>query len=113
MKYIKQSSNLTVKYALRGGDGEAKIFPSELPQGGSCFQTASRIELAPRASIGLHTHNEDQEVYAIVSGEGTYFFDGGEISAKNGDIFTTLRGMSHGLRNDGDSPLVIFAVVAR
>ena len=113
MGCIKQAFEPVVKKDLRGGAGEAKFFPSHLPQEGACVQTAARIELAPGASIGFHRHEDDEEVYAIVSGEGTYFYDGGEAPARSGDIFTTLQGMSHGLRNDGDSPLVFFAVVAK
>ena len=113
MGCIKQAFEPVMKQNLRGGDGEAKFFASPLPQEGACVQTAARIELAPGASIGFHKHEDDEEVYAIVSGEGTYFYDGGEAPARSGDIFTTLQGMSHGLRNDGASPLVLFAVVAK
>ena len=113
MGCIKQAFEPVVKKDLRGGAGEAKFFPSLLPQEGACVRTAARIELAPGSSIGFHRHEDDEEVYAIVSGEGTYFYDGGEAPARSGDIFTTLRGMSHGLRNDGASPLVFFAVVAK
>ena len=112
MGCIKQAFEPVIKKDLRGGEGEAKFFPSVLPQD-ACVQTAARIELAPGASIGFHRHEDDEEVYAIVSGEGTYFYDGGEAPAKSGDIFTTLRGMTHGLRNDGATPLVFFAVVAK
>ena len=113
MGCIKQASEPSIKKSHRGGAGEAKFFASSLPQDGACFQTAARIELEPGASIGFHRHEDDEEVYAIVSGEGTYFFDGGQVPARSGDIFTTLRGMAHGLRNDGVSPLVFFAVVAK
>ena len=113
MGCIKQDPEPVMKVNIRGGTGEAKFFASVLPQEGACVRTAARIELAPGASIGFHRHEDDEEVYAVVSGEGTYYYDGGEAPARSGDIFTTFRGMSHGLRNDGASPLVIFAVVAK
>ena len=111
MPLIKQSEKAEIAANIRGGEGEAKIFASLLPTGGP-LRLASRIELAPGASIGPHRHDADEEVYAIVSGEGVYSYDGGECPARAGDIFTTKRGMSHALKNFGDGPLVFFAVVA-
>ncbi len=111
MSLIKQSDNGKKVLNIRGGAGEALIFASSLPEEGP-LSLASRIELAPGASIGLHRHDTDEEVYAIASGLGIYSYDGGECEARAGDIFTTKRGMSHALRNTGSDPLIFFAVVA-
>ena len=111
MPLIKQSEKAEIEAIIRGGEGEAQLFASLLPEGGP-LRLASRIELAPGAAIGLHRHDCDEEVYAIVSGEGLYSYDSGECPARAGDIFTTKKGMSHALKNCGDGPLVFFAVVA-
>ena len=108
---IKQDDEPRTVSNIRGGDGEARIFASPLPARGP-LTLASRIELAPGASIGQHRHDSDEEVYAILSGEGVYIYDGGECPALPGDIFTTKKGMSHALKNRGGEPLVFFAVVA-
>lgn len=110
---IKQSSEFIPASAVRGGRGNAKIFNAPLPDGAEPLSMASRIELEPGASIGLHRHDTDEEVYAVVSGYGVYTSDEGEAPARPGDIFVTRKGMSHALRNDGDAPLVFFAVVAK
>ncbi len=110
---IKQSGEFTPARAIRGGNGNAKIFNAPLPDGAKPLSMASRIELEPGASIGLHRHDGDEEVYAVVSGRGVYISDEGEFPARPGDIFVTRKGMSHALRNDGDAPLVFFAVVAK
>ncbi len=110
---IKQSDKPVSAYAIRGGEGEARIFAAPLPQGAAPIGTASRIELEPGASIGEHIHIDDEEVYAVMSGTGIYCADGREIPAAPGDIFVTRKGMSHGLKNSGDTPLVFFAVVAK
>ncbi|MBR4401611.1 MAG: cupin domain-containing protein [Synergistes sp.] len=112
MSLIKQSDTGKKAANIRGGAGEALIFASSLPEEGP-LSLASRIELAPGSSIGLHRHDEDEEIYAIVSGEGIYSYDGGECEALAGDIFTTKKGMSHALKNTGKTPLVFFAVVAK
>ena len=79
---------------------------------GSRFRMVGRIALDPGASIGPHTHAEDEEIYVILSGFGRYM-DGTE--ARNvgpGDITLTHRGESHALENTGSEPLVILAIIA-
>lgn len=110
---IKQNDEFTTACAIRGGHGSAKIFRAPLPEDAEPLSLALRLELEPGASIGLHRHDDDEEVYAVVSGAGTYISDEGEAPARPGDIFVTRKGMSHALRNDGDAPLVFFAVVAK
>ncbi|ANZ43823.1 cupin domain-containing protein [Cloacibacillus porcorum] len=113
MALIRQDEKPEITANLRGGSGEARIFASPLISSCGPLTFASRIELAPGASIGLHRHEDDEEVYAVVSGEGLYIYDGGECPAHAGDIFTTKKGMSHALKNCGGVPLIFFAVVAK
>ena len=69
--------------------------------------------LVPGASIGFHTHETDQEVIFITSGEG-------HVKDLDGNILETVvpgqatycaKGISHSLVNDGDADLTFFAVV--
>lgn len=113
MPLIKQSDQGTVKSNIRNGKGRGVAYPSIDTLSEGPISMASRIELEPEASVGFHLHDCDEEVYAIVSGEGIYEFDGGSYPALPGDIFVTKKGMSHGLKNTGRETLVFFAVVAR
>ena len=113
MKLIMQEDEGERISNVRGGTGDGKIFKASLPEKDGSFTLASRIELSPGASIGLHQHTDDNEIYAVVSGEGIYSFDGGERELKTGDIFVTLKGMSHALKNTGNIKLIFFAIVAR
>ena len=113
MALIRQDEKPEITANLRGGSGEARIFASPLISSCGPLTFASRIELALGASIGLHRHEDDEEVYAVVSVEGLYIYDGGECPAHAGDIFTTKKGMSHALKNCGGVPLIFFAVVAK
>ena len=83
---IKQSDDFTTASAMRGGEGCARIFRAPLPEKAAPLAMASRIELEPGASIGLHKHETDEEVYAIVSGNGVYTSDDGDTPALPGDI---------------------------
>lgn len=71
------------------------------------------VEVAPGASIKEHVHDEDEEVYIVVSGRGVYTEDGEDTPIEEKDVLILRRGHSHGMRNTGDTPLVFYAVVAR
>ncbi len=110
---LMQSSKGVVRENLRGGTGKTTIYSLPIPDESGRVVFAARIELEPGASIGIHRHDDDEETYAIQSGEGMYEHDGGSSAARPGDIFLTRRGMSHGLRNTGEGDLVFFAVMAK
>ena len=113
MTLIKQSEDFETRSNMRGGDGSAKAFCAPILEG-MAFIAANRMELEPKATIGLHTHVDDEEVYAIFSGEGIFEYGEGECPALPGDVFVTHKGMSHALRNTSSTePLVFFAVVAK
>jgi len=72
-----------------------------------------RGRLVPGASIGFHTHTEDQEVIYILEGNGTVINGEGKEndSANPGDTLFCPKGESHSLVNTGDKDLLFFAVV--
>jgi mannose-6-phosphate isomerase-like protein (cupin superfamily) len=61
--------------------------------------------LEPGASIGVHTHEGDEEVYFILEGYGTMEVDGEETKVGPGDICLTRDGHSHSLKNSDDGPM--------
>ena len=110
---IKQDEEFTLLEGLREGNGLVRMYTTPLENGVTPFTFVARLEMEPKAKIGFHVHEDDEEVYAIVSGSGIYYFDGGSCAATPGDVFTTRKGMSHALENIGDTPLVFFAAVAK
>jgi len=112
MGKIKQEENGILRERIRGGHGFARFYPVPIPDENGAIKAAARIELEVGGSVGFHLHDRDEDVYAIVSGEGLFEFDGGKCHAGPGDLFVTRRGMSHGLLNTGKTPLVFFAIVA-
>lgn len=71
------------------------------------------VEVAPGASIKEHVHDQDEEVYIVISGKGVYTEDGKEFPIKEGDVLILRRNHSHGMRSTGETPLTFYAVVAR
>lgn len=72
-----------------------------------------RGRLVPGASIGFHTHTEDQEVIYALEGEGTVVDgDGNTVDMlEPGQAHYCAKGESHSLMNKGDKDLIFFAVV--
>lgn len=72
------------------------------------------MTLQPGASIGLHKHENNEDAYIIVSGEGVFTDGGGKESAvKAGDITIARKGEAHALKNTGKEPLVFLDVIAQ
>ena len=97
---------------MRGGEGcvtiEKLLTPAELYEKGRMF---AKITLLPGCSIGYHVHEDEMESYHILSGEAEYMEDGGGARLFAGDTTLTLSGQGHSIKNTGDSPLEIIALV--
>lgn len=79
----------------------------------TCFRMAAQMTLPPDASIGFHLHPDDEEIYVILSGSGLYTDADGQTSPVGpGDLTLTRSGEGHALANNGQEPLVFFAVIA-
>lgn len=64
----------------------------------------------PGASIGIHQHGDDEELYLVLEGAGTMHLDGEEFPVSAGSVVVNRSGGTHGLRNDGAEPLRLFVV---
>ena len=64
------------------------------------------------ASIGLHTHEGNCEMFYIIEGTGKVLMDGEYERVEAGVCHYCPKGHTHSLINDSDSDLVFFAVVA-
>lgn len=110
---IRQEYHVSEAEKLGGnGLGTAKmerwLDGSELPPN---LRMAATITLPPGASVSLHAHEGEAEVYRIQSGTGTY--DDNGTDREVGPGFTTLcrSDEEHGLVNTGCEPLVFDAVI--
>jgi mannose-6-phosphate isomerase-like protein (cupin superfamily) len=66
--------------------------------------------IPPGASIGVHRHEDDEEYYYIVEGEGVMTLDGERYEVGPGDITAVYPGGEHGLENTSDAPMRILVV---
>ncbi len=111
---LKHSSEMTVEIRekMRGGNGNVKlqnIFNAEEIMG-KC-RLFSQITLEPGCSIGSHVHDQEEEIYYILSGTGTVDDNGVIKNVGPGDAIKTGGGEFHSISNSGNVPLVLLAVI--
>ena len=116
--FLYEEMEPVVKSKMRGGEGNM-LNRVVIDYGKPLAKTSPFIgsginALEPGASIGVHQHVEDEELYVIISGEGDYIDNDGKRHAmKPGDIAFCLKGESHGLVNTGSDLLVFGAAIAK
>lgn len=111
---IKRPQELTVKKVEKLRDGRGNTIVQPLIEGEELKGKAkliSKLTLEPGASIGVHDHREDFEVYYILQGEGRVMDNGFMQPVGAGDVVYTANGESHCLENTGDLELVLLAIV--
>lgn len=71
----------------------------------------NRMTFPPGASLGLHAHVDNFELYYILEGEATAIDDGKEVKVYPGDLIYTADGNTHAIINTGKVPMVMLATV--
>ncbi|WP_170984966.1 cupin domain-containing protein [Roseomonas sp. AR75] len=73
------------------------------PHTGGLF--VAEHQVPPGLGVPLHVHDADDEVFVIRSGSLTLLGPEGGHVARPGDTVLLPRGVAHGFRNDGDTPV--------
>ncbi|MGL5718172.1 MAG: cupin domain-containing protein [Paraclostridium sp.] len=111
---IKRPQELTSNKVEKLRDGRGFTTIQHLIEGEQLKGKAkliSKLSLEPGASIGVHSHIEDFEVYYILKGEGRVLDNGYMQPIGSGDVVYTADGESHYLENTGDEYLELLAIV--
>jgi mannose-6-phosphate isomerase-like protein (cupin superfamily) len=113
---IKQKSGQTIekREKMRGGMGAVTVRhylkPEEIK---ARTRLCAELVLPPGASIGLHDHTDEDEIYLIQKGQGLMLDDGKEFPVETGDAILTGQGASHSIKNTGADDLVVTAVIIK
>ena len=101
-----------IKEQMRGGNGVVEmlhIFQDEELQGKA--RLCAKLTLKPGASIGIHEHKGEEEIFYIIKGVARVNDNGVFREVFAGDAILTGNGASHGVENIGDESLEIIAVI--
>jgi mannose-6-phosphate isomerase-like protein (cupin superfamily) len=94
-------------------EGEGEILTSRVEEV-AAVGAANFLDLTilpPGTSIGVHTHGPaDEEIYIVVSGEGTMRLEDEEFIVVPGDVIVNRRRGTHGLANTGTKPIRLVVV---
>ena len=91
-----------VRKNMRGGQGEVTIrhyFKKD--EINAACRLCAELVLTPGAGIGLHEHNNEDEVYIIKQGKGILVDAGKESEVEAGDAILTGKGAEHSIKNTG------------
>ncbi len=66
------------------------------------------LQIAPGVEIPVHTHDVNVDSIFVVAGRGVVFVNGRWEEVGAGDYILASAGEEHGVRNQGDEPLVLF-----
>ncbi len=96
---------------MRGGKGKISIrhwfAKEELPHARLCAQ----LTIPPGGSIGPHQHENEEELFIVLSGKGILTEDDKKEEITAGDAVLTGSGASHAVENPGTEPLELVAVI--
>ena len=113
---IKKKSAQTIERRenMRGGTGTVTVRhylkPEEIK---ARTRLCAELILPPGASIGLHDHVDEDEIYLIQKGQGLMTDHGREFPVAAGDAILTGQGASHSIKNAGVEDLVVTAVIIK
>ena len=95
--------------ALRnpGKLSEQLVWPHNAPESSL---TITRVTLEPGATSEPHQHARSEQIWIVERGSGQIWLEDGAAELKKGDIIRTPAGVTHGIRNTGDEPLVYLSV---
>jgi len=110
VKYILQNDVEVVKKESGTHNGGGETIGYNFFSNAKSLKTAFRKRiLKPGSSIGYHLQKED-EIYYVISGNGTMQMNGKTFPVKPGDAILTRPGSSHGIKPNNDNDLTILIV---
>ena len=96
---------------VRGGNGSVTahklldLFP------GSAIKSVGIVRLEPGASVGEHSHQDEDDFYYCISGTGVVVDNGSEHPFTPGTLQITRSGESQAIRNTGETELVFLGAL--
>ena len=99
---------------MRGGEGTIALQAALTPEDYAApVRLFSRITVPVGGSIGYHIHEQEEEFYYVLSGQGEMDDNGTPVAIEAGDATVTRDHEGHGVVNTGSTPLELLAVIVK
>lgn len=109
---LKQNElKIETREKMRGGEGTIEFLHYYDESKINNCRLLAQITIPVGASIGEHSHTNEIEFYIIHSGVAMVCDDGVDKEVASGDVVITTGGASHNIRNIGNEPVVMSAVI--
>lgn len=73
----------------------------------------AKLTLEPGSSIGYHVHENEEEIFYVLSGRAGADDNGRKTVLETGDSIVTRGGEGHAVSALGKTPLVLLAIIPR
>ncbi len=111
---LKKSAEIVARIGenMRGGSGQVYTYDFlTREESGGKGRLFGKMVLPAGASIGMHRHEGEFEVYYVVSGTGLVNDGQADYAISPGDMYLCQDGGAHLLLNNGAEDLVIIAII--
>ena len=93
---------------MRNGEGYIKMIKYVDEK-----NTIAHIVIPSNSSIGIHTHENDQEIIYVINGCGICVEDGITYPLQKGQSNYCAKGNNHSIKNTSNEDLELFAVITK
>lgn len=101
-----------VREQMKGGKGAITVTHvlRQKQLTGKC-RFVGKMSIEPGCSVGLHEHDDEEEIYYIMKGKALVQDNGIRQEVEEGDVILTGGGSSHSIENITNEPLEVFAFI--
>lgn len=78
-----------------GGSGSRQVLVKPEQLSGKYFEAMTKGYLNPGFSYEWHSHENIDEIYLVIKGQGKFYWDKEIVDYQEGDIFTIPTGSKH------------------
>lgn len=111
---IQRAANMDVeeRKLMKGGKGSVAVthILKQLQMRGKC-RFFGKMSINPGCSVGLHRHDNEEEIYYILKGNGIAEDNGIRQEVKAGDVILTGDGCSHSVENISGETLEVLGII--
>lgn len=107
-------ANKQIQDSSHGGSGKVDLY--EIWSGDnfkSNIDFIDRVVIPPGSTVGYHKHDNNEEMYIVLEGQGTMTINGTSTKISKGDMILNPPYNEHGLVNDSNENIDLLVVQVR